>query len=126
MKQFFTTIFLLLLLTSFKQQFGINEVLSAVKAGNASQMAKYFDNSVEITMPDKSSSFSKSQAELVMRDFFVNNPVKNFESIHKGENGGSQYCIGNLYTKTGTFRFTVFMKQKGDGQVLQELRFENR
>ena len=126
MKQFFTTIILLFSLTSFEQQFGINEVLSALKAGNATQMAKYFDNSIEITMPDKSSSFSKSQAELVMRDFFANNPVKGFEAIHKGENGGSQYCIGNLSTKTGVFRITIFMKQKGDGQVLQELRFESR
>lgn len=126
MKHFLTTICLLTLLTSFKQQVGINDVLSAIKGGNAAQMAKYFDNTVEINMPDKSSSFSKAQAELVMRDFFVNNPVKSFEAIHKGENAGSQYCIGNLFTKTGTFRITVFMKQKGDGQVLQELRFESR
>ena len=89
-------------------------------------MARYFDASVELSMPDKSNSYSKSQAELVLKDFFATNAVKGFEVIHKGENAGSQYCIGTLVTKTGSYRTTIFMKQKGDGQVLQELRFENR
>jgi hypothetical protein len=48
--------------------------------------------------------------------------VKKFEIIHKGENAGSQFCIGTLYTKNGSFRTTIFMKQKGGGQLLQELR----
>ena len=97
-----------------------------MKSGNAAQVARFFDNSVEISMPDKSNSFSKTQAEIVLKDFFNNNPVKGFEVIHKGENAGSQYCIGTLLTKNGSFRTTIFMKQKGDAQVLQELRFESR
>ena len=97
-----------------------------MKSGNSSQVAKYFDANVEISMPDKTNSYSKSQAELVLKDFFVSNPVKGFEIIHKGENAGSQYCIGTLLTKGGSYRTTIFMKQKGDVQVLQELRFENR
>jgi hypothetical protein len=105
---------------------GIDDVISAMKTGNSSQVAKYFDTNVELSMPDKSNSYSKSQAELVLKDFFLSNPVKGFDVIHKGENAGSQYCIGTLITKNGSYRTTIFMKQKGDGQVLQELRFENR
>jgi hypothetical protein len=126
MKYFLTLAVLTIHFTSFSQKIGINDVLGAIKTGNASLMAKYFDNSVEISLPEKSSSFSKSQAELVLKDFFGNYPVKNFEIIHKGENAGSEYCIGTLVTKNGSFRTTIFMKQKVDGQVLQELRFENR
>jgi hypothetical protein len=77
-------------------------------------------------MPDKSNSYSKSQAELVLKDFFSANTVKNFEVIHKGENSGSQYCIGTLVTKSGSYRTTIFMKQKGDKQVLQGITFESK
>lgn len=126
MKKIFTIIALFTMFSSFAQKFNINDVLSAMKLGNATLVAKFFDNTVEISMPDKSSSFSKSQAELVLKDFFANNPVKGFEVIHKGENAGSEYCIGTLVTKNGSFRTTIFMKQKGETQVLQELRFENR
>ena len=126
MKSFFTLITIGLLISSFTFFSSIDEVINAMKTGNAPEIAKFFDNTVEINMPEKSNSYSKSQAELVLKDFFTTNTVKAFEIIHKGENAGSQYCIGTLITKSGSFRTTIFMKQKGDRQVLQEITFENK
>ena len=100
------------------------EVVKAIKSGNSAEVSKYFDNTVEITLPEKSNSYSKSQAELVLHDFFASNGVKDFEVLHKSDHPGSQYCIGNLQTNNGTFRTTIFMKQKGDKELVQELRFE--
>lgn len=126
MKYFFTLAFVAIILSSFTLLFDIGEVITAMKSGNATTVAAYFDSNVEISMPDKSNNYSKSQAALVLQDFFNINPVKSFEVIHKGGNNGSQYCIGTLVTKNGSFRTTIFMKLKNDKQVLQELRFENR
>lgn len=123
MKVFFTYFLLFLLFCSFKIA-SINEVVNGLKTGNASQVSKYFDNTIDITVSDKSNSYSRSQAELVLKDFFINNSVVNFEVIHSGDNAGSQYVIGNLKTKKGTYRTTIYIKQKADRQVLQELRFE--
>ena len=111
---------------AFTVSLRIDEVVAALKAGNAAQAARYFDQTVEINLPDKGGSYSKSQAEIVLKDFFANNPVKGFEVIHQGQNAGSQYCIGTLHTKNGSFRTTIYMKQKGELQVLQEIRFESR
>ena len=102
----------------------VDEVLSAIKNGSASQLSKFFDNTIEITLPQKTNAYSKSQGELVLKDFFENNVVKNFEIVHKGENGGAQFIIGVLNTKNGEYRTTIYLKQKGDKQLLQELRFE--
>ncbi|HMI77196.1 MAG TPA: DUF4783 domain-containing protein [Ferruginibacter sp.] len=126
MKRFFTLLAVTAMFCSFTLFSSIDEVISAMKTGNSSEVAKFFDNTVELNMPGKSNSYSKSQAELVLKDFFTSNTVKNFEIIHKGENSGSQYCIGTLVTKAGSFRTTIFMKQKGDKQVLQEITFENK
>lgn len=101
-----------------------DEVIKAIKTGDADEVAKFFDNTVEITLPEKSNSYSKSQAELVLHDFFASNKIKDFEVLHKSDTGESQYCIGNLITTNGTYRTTIFMKQKGDKELLQELRFE--
>ena len=125
MKRFLTVIASGIVLSSFTLFSGIDEVVNAMKAGNTSQIAKYFDNTIEISMPDKSNRYSRDQGALVLKDFFTTNPVKAFEVVHKGENAGSQYCIGTLVTKSGSFRTTIFMKQKGDRLLLQELRFEN-
>jgi hypothetical protein len=126
MKRFFTFLGAAVMLSSFTLFTSIDEVVTALKNGDALQIARFFDNTVEITMPDKSNNYSKNQAEVVLKDFFSTNGVKSFEVIHKGENAGSQYCIGTLVTKNGSFRTTVFMKQKGDKQLLQEIRFENK
>lgn len=99
-------------------------MIKAIKTGNATEVSKYFDNTVEITLPQKSNSYSKRQALLVLRDFFNENQVKNFDVIHQSEKEGSEYCIGTLTTTNGSFRTTIFMKQSGARQLIQELRFE--
>jgi len=124
MKKFLLYITTSFLLMSFTVVFGIGDIITALKTGSAAGIAKNFDNTVEITLPGKTGSFSKSQADLILRDFFENNSVKSFTILHQGNNGGSEYCIGTLATKTGNFRTTVYMKQKSDKQALQEIRFE--
>ncbi len=126
MKKFITLLLACILLTSFTSFLGIEEVVASLKTGNAGQIARYFDNTVEITLPEKTNSYSKSQAEIILKDFFNNNTVRDFQVIHKGDNAGSQYCIGKLITKSNIYRTTIFMKQKGERQLLQEIRFENQ
>jgi hypothetical protein len=124
MKRIFTLIFVSFALFSFSKRLGIEEVVASLKSGNATQIARYFDNTVEITLPEKTNSYSKSQAEVILKDFFNNNSIKDFQVLHRGDNGGSQYLIGKLITRSNAYRTTIFMKQKGDKQVLQEIRFE--
>ena len=66
MKRFFTLLTIGTLLSSFSLFSSIDEVISAMKAGNSADIARFFDNTVEINMPEKNNSYSKSQAELVL------------------------------------------------------------
>lgn len=114
-----------LLLSSFTiTAQSIDEVLAALKTGNASQLAKYFDTRVDISLPNKSDNFSRNQAEMILKDFFASNEVKNFVVQHKGGSNESQYRIGLLQTRNGNFRTKVFMKQKGTQQLVQEIVFQ--
>jgi len=113
-----------LFLSSFAPSSPIEEVLTALRTGNATELAKYFDNRVDISLPNKSDNFSKNQAAMILKDFFASNGVKNFIVKHKGDNNGSQFCIGLLQTKNGNFRTKLYMKQKGSQQVVQEIAFQ--
>ncbi len=77
MKKFLLTALIISAFSSFTY-ISFTEVINAIKSGNAAEVAKYFDSTVELTLPEKSSSFSKSQAQLVLRDFFNQNPGKKF------------------------------------------------
>src|ERR1043166_2054766 len=126
MKSFFTYFLLVsfTVLSSFTVQTDIEQVIVALKTGDASELSKYFDENVELTLPDKSDNYSRAQALLILKDFFSNNGVKSFEVKHKGEQAGGQFCIGTLQTKTGNFRNTVFMKMKAKKQTVKEIRFQ--
>ena len=91
----------------------------------SAELSKYFDENIELTLPDKSDSYSKAQAQLIVKDFFTNNGVKGFDLKHKGDSPGGHFCIGTLQTNTGNFRTNVFMKSKGGREVVKEIRFQS-
>lgn len=114
----------LTLLSSFTIQNSIDGVIGALRSGNSSELSKYFDENIDITLPDKSDSYSRAQAQLIVKDFFGNNGVKGFELKHKGDSPGGHYCSGTLQTSAGNFRTNVFMKIKNGKEVLKEIRFQ--
>jgi hypothetical protein len=111
---------------SFSQKGIVDDLVGALRTGNASKMATYFDNVVEISLPDKNDTYTKGEAEVIIKDFFTAKSVKGFDVIHKGDNNGSQFLIGTLQTKNGNYRATIFLKQKADKQLLQQLRIESK
>jgi len=112
-------------LSSFAQKGNIDAVISALRSGNATELSSYFEESVELTLPDQSDSYSKAQAVLILKDFFSNNGVKSFDVKHKGDGGGGQFCVGTLQTRSGNFRTTVFMKMKNNREIVKEIRFQS-
>jgi hypothetical protein len=115
---------LTLVLVSFRPDYSIDDITGAMRSGNITKLSRYLDARVDISLPEKSDTYSKSQAEMIIRDFFNTNVVRNFLIKNRGENGGSEFCIGLLQTRNGDYRTTLFIKQKGNGLVLQELRFQ--
>lgn len=127
MKAFFTSFLVasVVVLSSFEYQSTIDGVIGALRTGDASELSKYFDDNVELILPVKSDSYSKAQAQVIVKDFFANNGVKGFELKHKGDAPGGQYCIGTLQTKSGTFRAHVFMKSVGNREVVKKIHFQS-
>lgn len=115
------------LIMSFSVADPFANVVTALGKGNVDGLAQYFDNMIEINLPTGTNSYSKSQAVVILKEFFSTNAVKSFKLIHKGSSGeGSSYGIGSLVTSQGTYRTTFSFHQKGNSLVLQELRFEKK
>lgn len=126
MKKIFTLFFLSVLVFgfAFRPIPGIDDVVNALRTGNASEVGKYIEDNVELSLPDKSDNYSKAQAIVILRDFFSQNAVTGFEVKHSGDNSGNQFCIGTLRTKSGDYRATIFMKTKNGRQSLKEIKFQ--
>lgn len=113
-----------LVLVSFRPSYTLDDITYAIRLGNAGELSRYLDSRVDICLPEKSDTYSKIQAEMIIRDFFSTNGVRNFLVKKRQSSNGSEFCVGVLQTRNGDYRTTLFIKQKGDRQLLQELRFQ--
>lgn len=98
----------------------------ALKVGNSKEIAKFFAPNVNLKILDNEDIYSKTQAELILKDFLGKNLVKSYTQKHNGvSKNGAEYYIGELKTMNGNFRVYYFFKKNGSDIVLQEFRIEN-
>ena len=102
------------------------DIVLAIKTGNARELAKYIGETIEISIEGASEVYSKAQAEQVLKDFFAKNVPDAFEIKHNSTvNESVKFGIGELKTKSGkNFRVVLYTKQQGDQYYIQELNFE--
>ena len=104
----------------------LESVTAALKHHSASELAAFFDSSVDLGGRSIVKKYSKKQAEVIIQRFFNDNGASGFTLTHQGKSpDGSMYGTGNLTTAKGTFKVYFFLKKSSTGSVIQELRFEN-
>jgi hypothetical protein len=100
-----------------------NEILLAMKSGNSKMLAKYFEANIELKIIEDEDIYSKTQAELILKDFFSKNKPAEFKIIHDGGEG-VKYAIGNLTTDNGNFRVTIMYRMVAEKPVIKTIRIE--
>ncbi len=99
-------------------------VVLAFKTGNYKELGKYLNANIELAILENEDVYSKTQAELMLKDFFSKYPPTNFVIIHEGGKEGSRYAIGTLTTSKGEFRVYFLLKTQDNSQVIHQLRIE--
>ncbi|MGE5382116.1 MAG: DUF4783 domain-containing protein [Omnitrophica WOR_2 bacterium] len=103
------------------------KISQAIQSSNAADLAKYFNNSIDLTIPGSEGTYSKVQAEQIIKSFFSKYPPVTFTINHKGNSkDGSMYAIGTYKSKSQSFR-TYYLTKPIEGQLLiHQLKFESR
>ena len=96
----------------------------AIKAGNAAELSKYMNSTVELLLLDKEDFYKKNVAESILKDFFVEYQTKDFIIRHQGAKNDAQYAIGNLKTTKGDFRVYFLLKKVGQELLIHQIRIE--
>ncbi len=101
-----------------------DDIIAGLRTGNASSLAKYFNQNVELVVLDNENVYSKAQAEQVLIDFFKKNPPQKFVIIHQGGKDDSSYVIGSLQVAGNKFRVYFLIKTKNNMPYIHQLRIE--
>lgn len=103
-----------------------DDIILSLKSGNAKSLSEFFNQNVELVVPNSDNVYSKAQAQLIVGNFFSSHSPQSFSVIHQGGKEGAQYVIGSLGTQKGTFR-VYFLLKKSDGKnYIHQLRIEKQ
>ena len=97
----------------------------AIKAGNAAELSKYMNSTIELLLLDKEDFYKKNVAETILKDFFSEYQTKDFTIRHQGAKNDAQYAIGNLKTEKGDFRVYFLLKKVDAELLIHQIRIES-
>lgn len=96
----------------------------AVKAGDASELAKYMNTSIDLNLEGEVNTYSKAQAEFVLRDFFKKHTPNDFSIVHTGSSkGGLQFAIGKYQSGTDNYNVLMRVREVGKAFLIHEMSF---
>jgi hypothetical protein len=96
----------------------------AVKAGDASELVKYFNTSIDLNLEGEVNTYSKAQAEFVLRDFFKKHTPNDFSIVHTGSSkGGLQFAIGKYQSGTDSYNVLMRVREVGKAFLIHEMSF---
>ena len=102
----------------------VNSSKAALKTGSSKDISKYFSDLVELSLLGEKSSYSKSHAEVLVKDFFKKYPPVDFQYIHQGSSKeGLKYAIGKYSYDGGSFRVYLLIKQFSGNYLIDTLEF---
>jgi hypothetical protein len=113
--------------SALQQQSPDKAVQNAISSGNCRTLSSFFFSSIELSLPETQGTFSKTQAELLMKNFFSKHPPAGLTIINEGQSGGekSRFAIGTYTTTSGSsFRMYYLMKEISGTNQLTILKFE--
>ena len=94
----------------------------AIKAGNATELSKYMNSTIELLLLDKEDFYKKNVAETILKDFFNEYQTRDFTIRHQGSKNDAQYAIGNLKTEKGDFRVYFLLKKVDQELLIHQIR----
>ncbi len=102
----------------------ISDVKEALKIGASKEISRFLYQNIDLTINGKMDTYSKTQAEYVLKDFFKNNPPSSFVIVHQGASkGGSPYATGQYMSGSDTFLVWVRIKKVSNKYLIHEMSF---
>lgn len=115
----------ILISISLQSEIPYSSIERAFTSNNATEITNYGKDKILMNILGKEGAYSKSQAGLVLKDFFAKKPVTAFKFIFKSkETTDGSFAIGNYESKSETFRVTIHFKKVSSDFKIESLTIE--
>ncbi len=98
------------------------QIQSAFEKGDANALSRIFSGMLVLEMPDKAGSYSKSQAQMIMRAFFSKHNADSFSISRRGNHrDGSKFLIGFYESAGSRYRVYIILKSHENQLLIHHL-----
>ena len=121
-----TILFIAFIILAFvaQAQEAMDELKASFGVGNVGGIVRFCGNNISLNIVGSQANYSRSQAEMILRDFFNKNAPKKFDIEHTGSSANMKFSIGTLYTSTGNYKTYFSVRYKDGSYYIQEIRIE--
>jgi DNA-binding Lrp family transcriptional regulator len=98
-----------------------NSLERAFKEGDSKKIVAHVDEKILLEINRLESVYSKSQAELILKDFFEKNNPKDFSVKSKSLTKGNYALLGTLNCSNKSFRVSIKLRELGNYFVLDKI-----
>jgi hypothetical protein len=96
-----------------------------IQTGDAEKLVEYFDESVDLGLPEADQDYSKKQALMVIKDFFRNYPPESFDLKESGSTSeDNMFMIGDYKTGKDTYQLLVLLRRTNKEFLIHKMKFE--
>lgn len=104
-----------------------NPIIKAMQGADARSLSASFNETVELLLPDNENTYSASQGEMIMKDFFKKYPPDSFTVIQKGTTDPlSRFAIGNYVSGNRQYQVYINLRKEKDLFLVQKIKFEEK
>ena len=92
--------------------------------GDTESLSAWFADNLEVSIFTKTSTCSRTQAIRILKSFFASHAPRSFEITHTASRAKTKYALGTLNAGGELYLVTIFVGQKGDSYVIQQLKIQ--
>lgn len=109
------------------QEDPFDPIIKAMQESDARSLSSSFNTTVELLLPDNESTYSASQGEMMMKDFFKKYPPDSFTVAQKGTiDPASRFAICEYVAGNRQFQVCINLQKENDRFLIQKIKFEEK
>lgn len=99
-------------------------IIATIQAGNADSLALFFNQRVELSLPDFSAISSQNQAKMMLYTFFKSNKPADFSIISQNQSNSGFFIVGTMSSADKWFRVSFLTKNHNSRQLIYQFSIE--
>ncbi|MBP9986311.1 MAG: DUF4783 domain-containing protein [Bacteroidales bacterium] len=97
-----------------------------MEAGDSEKLSAWFGENLQVDVLGQINSCTRTQAKLIMKNFFAKYTPKSFKIVHKSGRPPMNYAVANLDAGGSKFRVIIYVKTVDGKNEIQQIRIEEQ